>query len=429
LKHSRKPALLILTSSFPSSPDDETCGYIRDFARSMSAKFDVEVLAPPDPNDVDWPADVFRLARSASFLSRLTVGFQASSDLNELASGSLFAKLCSLPSLLCFFGRAFLMSLRADVICSHWLAPSGVVAAIASRILRKPHIVIEHSGALHFLARSCTGRTIAKFIIAGSDRVVVVSGDLKLKLLKMCPAAREKTEVVPMGIMTDHACVIGELHSNEQASMSCTGAAPCAPLHRESAIYAKRGGHGGPPLQVHHSRTVLFIGRLVEIKGVDLLLSAMKGMTDVRLVIAGDGDKRRELEKLAREISVAATFVGRVGARQRQVLLAAADVVVVPSRELADGRTEGTPVVCLEAMAAGRVVVAARTGGLGDVIIDGQNGLLFEPGDDLMLKQQLILALGNEELRRRVSANARRTVRAYDWSRIGERFNQIITNT
>jgi phosphatidyl-myo-inositol dimannoside synthase len=396
LKHSRKPNLLILTSSFPSSHDDETCGYIRDFARSMSVKFDVEVLAPPDRRSIEWPADVFKLTRSASLLTGLPGlpwlpgrrnGFQASSDLNHLANASILTKVWSLPSLLCFLVRAFAMSLRADVICSHWLVPSGFAGSIASRILRKPHIVIEHSGAFHFLAGSRPGRTIAKSIVGSSDRVVVVSADLKLKFLKMCPDASEKIEVVPMGIMTER--VITKGHSN-------------------------------------HARTLLFIGRLVDIKGVDLLLTAMKGITNVRLVVAGDGDRRSELEEMARELSVEATFVGRVGARQRQALLAGCDVVVVPSRVLAEGRTEGTPVVCLEAMAAGRVVVASRTGGIGDVIVDGQNGLLFEPGDHLMLREKLMFALGDQELRRRISTNSRLTAQAYDWSRIGERFSKII---
>jgi glycosyltransferase involved in cell wall biosynthesis len=157
-----------------------------------------------------------------------------------------------------------------------------------------------------------------------------------------------------------------------------------------------------------------------------VLLTAVHGMPDVRIVVAGDGGKRRELEQLANELSVSASFVGRVGARRRDELFASCDVVVIPSRVLADGRTEGTPVVCLEAMLAGRVVVAARTGGLADVIVDGHNGLLFEPGDHLMLRQKLMLALGDEELRRRVSANARLTAQAFDWSRMGERFSNII---
>jgi glycosyltransferase involved in cell wall biosynthesis len=419
---------LILTSSFPSSPDDETCGYIRDFASSMSASFDVEVLAPPDRRAVNWSSDVFKLTRSASLLPIGLDSLQASSDLNELASGSLTSKLCLLPSLFWFFSHAFARSLRADVICSHWLLPSGLAGAIASRILRKPHIVIEHSGALHFLARSRTGRSIAKFIISGSSRVVVVSPDLKQKLLKMCPDAGDRIEVVPMGIMSGGALAIGQRHFNEEASIPCTGVAPWAPLLHDSAIHVGRGAHGGAPVQVELAdpQTVLFVGRLVEIKGVDLLLTAMKGMADLQLTVAGDGEKRRELEARARSLSVAATFVGRVGALQREELFAACDVVVIPSRVLAGGRTEGTPVVCLEAMLAGRVVVASRTGGLKEIIVDGQNGLLFEPCDHRMLREKLTLALGDEHLRERISANARRTAQAYDWSQIGERFSKII---
>ena len=396
----------------------------------MSTNFDVRVLAPPDKCSTDWPADVFTFTRSGSVLPGPFEGFQASSDLNHLAQASLFARLLSLPSVLWFFCRAFAMSLRADVICSHWLVPCGLVGSIASRFLRKPHIAVEHSGALHFLARSPVGRGIVGFVVRGSDRVIVVSADLKAKLLELCPGVKDKIEVVPMGIWTDRRLAGDQLHFKEVSSISCTGVPPWAPLLARPVQLPLRGGHGGPPVQVHpgSTRTVLFVGRLVEIKGVDLLLSAMNGMRDFRLVIAGDGEKKRELEQLANELSVAATFVGRVGALRRDELFAFSDVVVIPSRVLADGRTEGTPLVCLEAMLAGRVVVAARTGGLADVIVDGQNGLLFEPGDHLELRQKLVLALVDEDLRRKLSANARLTAQVFDWSRIGERFSQIIEN-
>jgi phosphatidyl-myo-inositol dimannoside synthase len=393
----------------------------------MSTRFDVSVLAPPDKGSIEWPADAFKLIRSASlvpgFASGLD-GFWASSDLNELATGSLLAKLGALPSLLCFFCRAFVMTPKADIICSHWLVPSGLVAAIASRILGKPHIAVEHSGALHLLAKSRLGRRAARFIIDGSDRVVVVSNDLKVKLLSLYSDAGEKIDVVSMGIIAESAFAISQ-------SLACKSVSPWASLVHDSAIEARRGAHVGTPVQVNpdHTRTVLFIGRLIEIKGVDLLLTAMKSMPDVRLVVAGDGDKRSDLEVLARELSVSVKFVGPAGAGQREALLTACDVVVVPSRVLTNGRTEGTPVVCLEAMAAGRVVIASRTGGLRDIILDGENGLLFEPGDHRALREKLVLALSDEDLRRRIATNARQTARAYDWSRIGERFSNIIESS
>lgn len=380
----------------------------------MSAYFEVEVLAPPDRRAEEWPADLFKLTRARRVLPRSLDPFQATADLNELANASLVMKLYSLPSLLSFVCRAFVMSLRADVICSHWLVPSGLIGSIASRILGKPHVAIEHSGALHLLAESWLGRGIARFISDGSDRVVVVSSELKRKLNKMSPGVGVKTEVIPMGCL----------------AISGKGVPPCAPLLHEASTGVTRGAHGATALQAHtdSTRTVLFVGRLIEIKGVDLLLAAMKGMKDVQLIVAGDGELRRDLEARARELSVAARFVGKVGAPEREALLSSCDVVVIPSRVLAGGRSEGTPVICLEAMAAGRVVVAARTGGLPDVIVDDENGLLFEPGDHCSLREKLLLALKDEDLRRRISANARRSAQAYDSSLIGERFNQILTS-
>jgi len=395
----------------------------------MSEKLDVRVLAPPDKCSTEWPADLFTLTRSGSILAGRLDGFQSSRDLNHLATASLLKKLWSLPSVFWFFCRAFAMSLRADVICSHWLVPSGLVGSITSRLLGKTHIAVEHSGALHFLARSRVGRSIARFVIRGSDRVIAVSADLKVKLLNISPDAGSKIEVIPMGIVTERALAIGQLHSTEQSPASCRGVSPWAPLVASPVCLPVRGGHGGPPLQAGSCyRTVLFVGRLVEIKGVDLLLTALNGMRGVRLVVAGDGELRRDLEARARELSVAARFVGQVGALEREALLSSCDVVVIPSRVLADGRSEGTPVICLEAMAAGRVVVAARTGGLPDVIVDDENGLLFEPGDHCSLREKLLLALEDENLGRRIAANARRSAQAYDWALIGERFNQILTS-
>src|SRR5437763_6039642 len=103
LKHSYKPTLLLLTSSFPSSPDDETCGYVRDLARSLAAEFNVTVLAPTDCRAVGWPSDAFTLTRSRSVLPFRRDPFQAGDDLNDLIRKSPFSRLAALVSVCCFF--------------------------------------------------------------------------------------------------------------------------------------------------------------------------------------------------------------------------------------------------------------------------------------------------------------------------------------
>jgi glycosyltransferase involved in cell wall biosynthesis len=389
LKHNGKPALLMLTSSFPCSPDDEICGYIRDFARSLAVHFDVTVLAPPDRRAIQWPSDSFTLTRSRSVLPLRLDPFEAGDDLNHLASGSLPAKVAALVSLFCFFAHALALALRADAVCSHWMVPSGLVGALICRLRGKPHVVVEHSGAVHLLTRTHGGGTIARFIVAGSNRIVTVSAELERKLIALCPEARTKIEVMPMGVSVYSPC-------------------------RET-------------IQIEPStRSIVFVGRLTEIKGLDVLLKAISGLDSLRLIVAGDGACRAELEGLARALSVNASFIGRIGALEREQLLSTCDAVVIPSRVLDDGRTEGTPVVCLEAMAAGRVVIASMVGGLAEVIVDGENGLLFEQGDDLMLKEKLSLVLSDDDLRRKIADNARCAAAAYDWARIGPRYSAII---
>ncbi|HSB08649.1 MAG TPA: glycosyltransferase family 4 protein [Blastocatellia bacterium] len=421
LKPSHKPTLLLLTSSFPSSPTDETCGYIRDFARSLASEFKIEVLAPGSagvspacvgmvgaapagtrgasaPGD-DWaPGETFTLRRAWSVLPRPLDPFTADSDLNHIVARGLVIRLATVVSLVCFFLRAVVLSLRADVVCSHWMLPCGLMGALISRMAGKPHIVVEHSGGVHLLRRMRGGRGIARVIVSSCDRVITVSSDLKRKLVSLCPEAAFKTQVISMGVNAAETTSRGSL---------------IPPL---GAI--ERSGN-----------TILFIGRLTEIKGLDVLLKAISGLAGIQLIVAGDGELRDEYERMSRDFSVDAVFLGRISAAERQMLLADCDAVVIPSRRLAGGRTEGTPLVCLEAMAAGRLVVASRAGGLAEVVEDGRNGLLFDESDHRMLREKLMLGLGDDSLRRRIAQNARRSAEAYDWSAVAARFIRIINES
>jgi glycosyltransferase involved in cell wall biosynthesis len=386
----------MLTSSFPSEPDDETCGYIRDFARSLSSDFRLKVLTLPDSRAIAWPQDDFLLARSKSFLPQSLDPLQASHDLNLLLDRQrvtlkgLLVKLAAAISACLFMLKAFKLARKADVICSHWLLPSGFVGALVSRILGKPHIAVEHSGALHLLARMRCGSRLARFIVSNSYRIITVSSDLREKLISLCPEAEAKIEVMPMGTFA----------------------------HRSSE-----------PKASPSSGIALFLGRLVEIKGVEVLIRAAREVAGIRLLIAGDGPQKEALEQLARQLSVDARFLGRVGADEKSRLLSACDVVVIPSLVLRGGRTEGTPVVCLEAMAAGRVVIASRAGGLSELIAHGYNGLLFTPGNHQMLAGLLKLVLSDARLREKLSANARQTAAKYDWSLLGSQYAEVIKSS
>jgi glycosyltransferase involved in cell wall biosynthesis len=148
---------------------------------------------------------------------------------------------------------------------------------------------------------------------------------------------------------------------------------------------------------------VLFVGRLVEVKSLDTLIEAL-GMlpsADVRLVVCGEGPLRGRLERLAEDAGTASqvTFVGE--RRDVPALMAAADVLVLPSRQ------EGLSNALLEAMAAGLPVVASRVGGNVELVSDGRTGFLFPAGDPQSLARALLTLQAEPTLRARLGQQAR----------------------
>jgi glycosyltransferase involved in cell wall biosynthesis len=384
---------LILTSSFPRESNDQTCAYIAELASRLSEEYRVTVLAPADREAADWHDSQFNLRRSRSLLPRSLDPFQASTDLNEVLARGRTVRLLLAISVLCYVVRALLEARRADAILSNWLVPGGFAGALASLVLDSSHVAIEHSGAIHFLRRSRLGRSVTRFVIRHSAQTIAVSNDIRQKMLGVCPDGRGKITVIPMGVETRSFPIETNSHAYKHACKS---------------------------------QSLLFIGRFAEIKGADLLIRAAAGLKDVTLLIAGDGPARCELEKLARSLSVEALFLGRIDAAEREALLSRCDAVVIPSRVMANGRTEGTPVVCLEAMAAGRVVIASESGGLAEIVRHGENGLLFEPGDCAALRERIRELSGNDSLRTRLEARARETAAGFDWSLIAARFAKVI---
>ena len=146
---------------------------------------------------------------------------------------------------------------------------------------------------------------------------------------------------------------------------------------------------------------VLFAGRLSPEKGIlDLLAAAGEG---IKLTIAGDGPLRDQVPGA----------LGFVPHDQLGPLYDRAAVVAVPSHR------EGFGVVCAEAMAHGRPVVASAVGGLLDLVVDGQTGLLFPPRDVAALREALQRLLADQPLRRRLGDNARERVREqFSWDRV-----------
>lgn len=155
---------------------------------------------------------------------------------------------------------------------------------------------------------------------------------------------------------------------------------------------------------------VLFVGRLVPYKGVDVLLDALSKL-DATAMIVGDGPERAALEAQAHALGISGgvTFLGSVGDEELAALYRACDVFVLPSVT----RQEAFGVVQLEAMAAGKPVVSTDVGtGVGWVNRDGETGFVVPPRDAVALRDALSRLLGDAALRTNMGDAAMRRVRS-----------------
>jgi glycosyltransferase involved in cell wall biosynthesis len=281
-----------------------------------------------------------------------------------------------------------LRRVEPDVVDTH-TAKAGALGRVAASVynFRRPRqrraIVIHtfHGSVFrgYFGAiGSAIVRNVERALARLTDRIIAISRrqrDELVDVFRIAPA--ERVVVIPLGLDLDALAAI----------------AP--PV---------RAGSSDPVRPV----TCAFVGRLVAIKQVDLLLRACaRAFTEDprgRLLVAGDGESRAELEALAARLGLGdrVRFVG--WQTDLAALYAGIDVVALSSIN------EGTPVTVIEAMAAGRAVVSTAVGGVPDLIDDGRTGRLVPPGDEVALARALTELIADADLRARLGAAARADV-------------------
>lgn len=151
---------------------------------------------------------------------------------------------------------------------------------------------------------------------------------------------------------------------------------------------------------------ILYFGRLSEEKGITTLLDAIRQLPDCRLVIAGDGPEKNALEAcVTGEMATRVRFAGHLSTEETMRLAARARLTVLPSVWY-----ENCPMSILESFAVGTPVVGSRIGGIPELIDDGVDGLLFEPGNAVDLATALSRMMGGPEVCREMGARGRRKV-------------------
>jgi len=179
---------------------------------------------------------------------------------------------------------------------------------------------------------------------------------------------------------------------------------------------------------------LLFVGRLVERKGVEVLVRALARLRhtrDAELVIVGSGNREDSVRRTAALEGVAdhVHMRGFVTAEQLSQEYAESDIFVLPAVVDSRGDTEGLGVVLLEALAYERPVIASRAGGIPDIVIDGETGWLSDPGDSEVLARRILDVISDPDEARRVAAQGKRRAEArFSWERILEETTAVYSS-
>ncbi|HVR72448.1 MAG TPA: glycosyltransferase family 4 protein [Vicinamibacteria bacterium] len=390
--------VLMVTSSYPKFPGDVTAPFVESIALGVAARgHEVDVVLPAHPELRRGAAEPVRFFPYAYAprpgWSRWGYAQSLRADIGVRGVAWLVAPLAALALRRAVAAR--LRERRYDAVHVHWVVPN---AALVSDILaahRARAVVSLHGSDVFVAERLLPARLLARRALARAGVVTACSADLRRRAVRLgAPPAR--TRVVPYGV----------------DARLFSPAAPRAGIRERLGVPAD-------------AFLVLGLGRLVEKKGFSHLIDAVARLPGVHLAIAGEGDLRAELVARAQAAGVAAHFPGALEREAMAAALAAADVVAVPSVVDRAGNVDGLPNALLEALAAGKPVVASRVAGIPDVVEDGRNGLLVPEKDPVALADALLRVQREPHTRRALGDEARRRAeRDLTWEAAARRFEE-----
>jgi glycosyltransferase involved in cell wall biosynthesis len=351
--------ILFITNVFPN-PYEPTKGvFNREMVRALAGRHELAVVAP-----ISWAVEWHGRRRSGDLLGRdrrTGVGqvevyhprFYYTPKVFRGRYGWFYWR--SVAGVV----RRLLRAGRFDAVVGYWAHPDGEAAVRAARIAGAPAVVMVGGSDVLLLTADRTRRRRVSDVLSQADAVVTLSRDLAEKVAEL-GADPGKVTVMARGVDVEKF----------------------SPGDRDEARRRL-----GIPLG---TRALLWVGRMVPVKGLDVLLEALESLRDqgCHLYLIGDGPLRGGLEARSgsRGLSGCVSFVGPVEHDRLADWYRAADLTILPSH------SEGIPNVLRESLACGTPFVASRVGGVSE-LADGGGGRLVEPGDARALADAIIGAL------------------------------------
>ena len=338
-----KPTILVLTSTYPRWQRDTEPGFVHELCKRLTPDYQVHVVTS------HYKGALLREQLEGVNIHRFRYAFPNQERL--VYPGGMLTNARLHPWVLLLLPFFFLSQLamiwrlarKHDIklIHAHWVVPQGIAAMVLLPVLQKTALVVTSHGADVYGLKGRFFRFLKSKVWAAADAVTVVSHAMA-EAVSACLDTGKLT-VAPMGVDLEGTFVIKN--------------------------------------SLKDRKNIIFVGRLVEKKGVGVLVEAFKRVLpkypELRLTVVGEGPYRKSLLQLADELSIshAIHFVGAVPNAEIPALLNQHAIAVVPSVIAASGDQEGLGLVGIEAMGCGCAVVASDLPAIRDVVDGEKTGL------------------------------------------------------
>ncbi|CAN7461323.1 glycosyltransferase [Pseudoxanthomonas sp. LjRoot143] len=392
-----KRTVLVLASTYPRWVGDPEPGFVHELAKRLTDRFRVVALVPhalgAPTREVMDGVEVYRYRYAPERWETLVNGGGIVANLKRgrwryfLLPGFLLAQT--------WHAWRLLRRERVDVVHAHWLVPQGLIAALLRNMpgCHAPFVATSHGADLFALKGRLLG-AMKRWVIRRARVVTVVSEAMRTEVRGLVGDIANPS-VQPMGVDLQHRFV---------------------PI----------------PSDPRTEDELLFVGRLVEKKGLRHLLDALPEVAaqrpNVRLRIAGFGPEEAALRQqvVALGLDKRVVFLGAVPQTELPMLYRRASLFVAPFVEAASGDQEGLGLVLVEAIGCGCPVIAGDVGAVEDVL--GKESFQVVRAEDVeQLSSRIIASLSDPATAVLRAARLReRVIDRFEWTRVAKRYGDLL---
>ena len=409
--------VLVTTTTFPSFlKNDATPPFVYELSKRLAEKSDLEIIisAPYVKNSKEYEE------RNNLKIYRYKYGFTALRDgaiLPNIKKNKLLIFQVPFFILFSFLNIIKLVKKeKIDIIHAHWIIPQGFLAVLYKKLFRKRHLKIictVHGGDI-FSLRNWLMTRIKKWVLNNTDEITVVSGEIREEVDRI-----RKSSNIPLlkkgvrGISTDSKIIPMGVDKKRFS------------LDKYNKDIKKKYNITGPFL--------IFVGRLVEKKGVKYAIAAMpivlEKHPDAKFIIIGDGPLKDELKSQVKKLNLESSiiFAGGVPNNELPKYCATADLFLGPSITAKNGDSEGFGLVFVEALLCKCCVVASDLKAVSNIIKNEKTGIQVDVKNTELFAEKIIELIEDENKREKLAENGYEFVKnKFTWDISARRYYNLI---